>query len=258
MCVSYMVTSFPLRHLISYLGFQTSGPLGFSNEFGKALVDCNSRPIQPFTRINAEIPVILNNDLSTDQQYFYDICQAVINGVCTESLAMREPGKIVHSRWLTTANRILRLYVSTIDPPNNIIILVTYILKVYAPIWFMIKIHPSIFWGAKHVHQQIILSRYLPDDTKLIIDPVIQRNSYFAHPECLLLAMLADSREHIRKLAYLRIKKSRLQQQKGCVRKYQIPKIIFTAQEYYEIIDWRGYLHLADFFWPTLLWPIHF
>lgn len=46
----------------------------------------------------------------------------------------------------------------------------------------------------------ISASRYLSTELKAIIDPVIQRNSYFAHPENLFLAMLTDPQKHIREL----------------------------------------------------------
>lgn len=147
-------------------------------------------------------------------------------------------GKIVHSRWLTTANRVLRLYVGTNNPPEKIVILVTFIMKSYAPMWFSIKMNPSIFWGAKHTHKQILLSRYLPEEFKKVIDPVIQRNSFFAHAECVLLSMLSDPDHEIRKLAYSRIEISR-QSMNNSIRQYKIPELVWDAQKYYEIIDWQ-------------------
>ena len=41
---------------------------------------------------------------------------------------------MAHSRWLTTANRILRLYVSTDKPSQALKIIIEYIMKVYAPV----------------------------------------------------------------------------------------------------------------------------
>ena len=46
--------------------------------------------------------------LSTDQKYLYAICQAVVSGYFPVDLIHKCPGKMAHSRWLTTANRILR------------------------------------------------------------------------------------------------------------------------------------------------------
>src|SRR6218665_1943268 len=48
--------------------------------------------------------------------------------------------------------------------------------------------------GARHLHQMIVKSRYLSPKHKKIVDPVIHRNAYFAHPENLLLAMMTDHR----------------------------------------------------------------
>lgn len=71
--------------------------------------------------------------MSTDQKYLFEMCHAVASGVCGEDIANRQPGNMVHSRWLTTANRILRLYVGTNEPSYQLQVLVDYDMKVYAP-----------------------------------------------------------------------------------------------------------------------------
>ncbi|GBM08875.1 hypothetical protein AVEN_57427-1 [Araneus ventricosus] len=63
--------------------------------------------------------------LSNDQQYLYDICLPISRGECYSDLTLRKPGPVVHSRWL----RILRLYVVTEKPSDNLIIFATYIMK---------------------------------------------------------------------------------------------------------------------------------
>ncbi|CAK1579256.1 unnamed protein product [Parnassius mnemosyne] len=148
-------------------------------------------------------------DLSTDQCYLYSITSAVSTGVLPEDLANKSPGKMSHARWLTRANRILRLYIPTKSAPKELVILATYVVKVYAPTWFSIKTHPSCKDGARHLYKLISASRYLTAELKAVIDPVIIRNGYFAHPENLLLAMLIDSQQHIRELAARRILKAR-------------------------------------------------
>src|SRR6218665_3229421 len=99
---------------------------------------------------------------------------------------MRNPGCLNHSRWLTTANRILLLYVSDKKPSENLKTLVTYIIRVYAPMWFATKAHSSCKDGARHLHQMLVKSRYLGPKHKKILDPVIHRNAYFAHGESVL------------------------------------------------------------------------
>src|SRR6218665_2053073 len=91
------------------------------------------------------------------------------------------PGCLNHSRWLTTANIILLLYASDKKPSENLKTLVTYTIRVYAPMWFAIKAHSSCKDGARHLHQMLVKSRYLSPKHKKIVDPVIHRNAYFAH-----------------------------------------------------------------------------
>ncbi|CAB0043525.1 unnamed protein product [Trichogramma brassicae] len=43
------------------------------------------------------------------------------SGECSSELSMRKPGCLNHARWLTCANRILRLYVSTADPSSSLL-----------------------------------------------------------------------------------------------------------------------------------------
>src|SRR6218665_3352464 len=62
----------------------------------------------------------------------------------------------------------------------------------------LLKVHSSCKDGARHLHQMLVKSRYLSPKHKRIVDPVIHRNAYFAHPENLLLAMMTDYRRHIR------------------------------------------------------------
>jgi len=74
--------------------------------------------------------------------------------------------------------------------------------------------------------------------TEGIVDPVIQRNSYFAHPKNLLLSMMTDDRPHIRELALLRILKAREQPKRKGVRQFTMPPINFDCTDYTAMIDW--------------------
>ncbi|CAH1099833.1 unnamed protein product [Psylliodes chrysocephalus] len=172
-----------------------------------------------FNIIESNIPALdesVSTDLSTDQKYLYDICDAISKGTVDENLSTRSPGKILHSRWLTTANRILRLYVSTAEPSENLSTL-----------------------GAFNVWEMISLSRHLPKRLKEVIDPVILRNSYFAHPENILLGMLGDTREHIQKFAVLRIFKTRNSNKQQSRRKFEDPNSLnMSASSYMDLIDW--------------------
>lgn len=176
------------------------------------------------------------NDLSTDQKYLWEMCVAVSSRNCPIDLSLKNPGKLAHSRWLTLANRMLRLYVGTESPIENLKTLVQYILKVYAPVWFSIKLKPSCVDGSKHLFLLISNSPYLSQDLKNLINPVFQRNGYFAAPENLLLSMLCDKRKSVRELGLRRVLKGRTERSGG-TRKFKIPLINFEATDYIDMIS---------------------
>ena len=94
------------------MSFCRPGPLG------KALATATDLPInQRFRKITIgpDLPELTDearNNLSTDQRYGYDIVMAVRSGVLPDRLVNLGIGPVNHSRWLTTANRFLRLWVS--------------------------------------------------------------------------------------------------------------------------------------------------
>jgi hypothetical protein len=84
----------------------------------------------------------------------------------------------------------------------------------------------------------IQFSRYLPENLRSIVDNVIERNGFFAHPENILLSMLFDTRRHIRELSLRRILKARKSVDHG-IRTFKPPKIYFSAEDYVDIIIWN-------------------
>ena len=158
------------------------------------------------------------------------------------ALSKREPGTMSHSRWLTTANRLLRLYVATADPSDSLKTLVRYVVTVYAQMWFSIKNKPSCKDGSRHLWQTIRLSRYLPDDLRKVVDTVLSRNGYFGHPENLLLGLITNDRKHIRELGLRRILKARSEHNsvRIPVRVFTVPEINFNAEDYTELINWQS------------------
>lgn len=177
-----------------------------------------------FEKIAGELPPKISTDLSTDQKYLQEITTAVINGSCSPDLLQRSPGKLSHAHWLTRANRILRLYISTENSQQNLVTLATFVVKSYAPLWFSIKTHSSCKDGSNHLWKPINSTRYLSNELLTIVNPVIIRNSYFAHPEN-LLSMITDLRKHIRELAARRILKARQVNKNSVSRMFEVPKV---------------------------------
>lgn len=229
----------PFRHLFLHLDGDTTGPKSFSGPIGKKLAGCEKLPLVSFERVDCPIPQVDRKVLSKDQLYLFHISAAINSGTISEDLATRNPGPISHSRWLTTANRILRLYVSLEKPSYEIRQLINFILKCYMPIWFKIKTSKNFTDGPKIVFEVIKTSRYLTENLLEVIDPVIERNAFFAHTENLILSMIVDQRWEVRELGLRRVLKAR-SLSKGIrnIRKFTTPKINFEATDYVDIINW--------------------
>ena len=230
----------PLRHLVKSFDGIITGPKSFNGPLGKQLADVECKPIVEFEVISAESLGVISSDLSTDQKYLYDMYEAVSSGHVNDSLSCRNPGNISHSRWLTTANRFLRLYVSTEDPCDNLVRIVKYIMFCYIPTWFSIKRHESIIYGSKNLFSLVQRCQKLDEKTKKVVQPVIQNNAYFAHSECLLLAMIADHDINLRKLALIRVLKARNSENASVRRVYRIPTMNFEASIYGDMITWTS------------------
>ena len=127
------------------------------------------------------------DDLSTDQYYAYMMSKAVRDGVLPERLAMLEIGPVNHSRWLTTACRFMRLWVSRHGLKagrmlSNLRLIVTFIVGVYVPNWFNIKVKHSWIEGPYHLLYQLELLRQQSKKVTDIVMPYVIRNAYYAHP----------------------------------------------------------------------------
>ena len=231
----------PFRHVFECIDGKTSGPTSFKGMIGKKISkDLTKANIVEFTPVQCDIkmPEYIVKDLSTDQKYLYEMCIGITTGRIPQNLALKSPGALHHARWLTKANRILRLYVSTLNPEKNLQDLVKIILQVYAPGWFQIKSHPKATEGAMNLYYLMSLIGKQEDEHRIIMENVFRNNAYFAHCENILIAMMTDPRVEIRKLAIDRIIKARAR--KEIKRAFDLPMDInFKASDYTEMIDWN-------------------
>lgn len=221
----------PLRHLIREVDGTTKTPTTFKGPVGQQLPNCHTLAAVPFRPITClDFPSItpaIYDDLSSDQKYLYAICQLVL-GYGDDKVLHLTPGPICHSRWLTTASRILRLYVSTAQTESfydSLSILATFIIRCYAPMWFIIKSRPNIDQGSKHFFELIRRSRYLPVPLRKVIDKVLETNFFFAHSESVLLSMLGD--EEKKGEAIKMIELIRQVPKKDGIRSFRKPKFQF-------------------------------
>ncbi|GBN99141.1 hypothetical protein AVEN_182574-1 [Araneus ventricosus] len=118
---------FPLQHLFER---KSSGTSSYAGNIGRNLKGCEKLPLVAFNSIEYNLTDIDTSNLSCDHKHLLDICTDISSGFGSSDLAKRQPFKLNLAFWLTTANRILRLYILTSDPT-----LVVFILRVYPPSW---------------------------------------------------------------------------------------------------------------------------
>ena len=196
----------PFRHLFYHYDGKPKGPDTWSGPIGRQMKEeLASLPVVKFNAIHVNnFPKLASDilqDLSWDQKYLYRICTAIIAGKVSADLAALEPGPPCTSRWNTTWSRICRLYVATATPSYQLLRLTHIIVTFSAPMWFHIKCNPKAIQGSLNTFKTIQLLRHLNPEEKAIAKPVINRNSYFAHPDQILLSMITDDDKSIRNKA---------------------------------------------------------
>ena len=175
------------------------------------------------------------------KKYLIDICLAIQNGpkLFPEALQTRHPGKSNSARWVTTANSILRLYAQETNPSVPHQRLVGFVLNVYAPAFFHIKINCDVTDGAKNFYLCLELARsYLTPEEQKNVGPVFS-NNYFCHPENILLAALRDPHMKNREKAVKYIINARTRASDS-IRSFSLPKLNFHAYSHLSMIDFES------------------
>jgi hypothetical protein len=205
----------PLRHLMADLDGPTTSDTGFSGPVGKALAGATELPVKKsFKKITIgsdliALPEDVRKDLSTDQKYGYDIVEAIRTGEVSQRLANLDIGPINHSRWLTFANRMCRLYVSDHGlkgkAAKNLRLIVEYIVGVYYPTWFMYKVRNNWVEGALICFEQLQLTLLQDKQVIKIVFPRLESSAWWAHSKMLLQTLLCSSDEADRRFAVEKI-----------------------------------------------------
>lgn len=179
-----------------------------------------------------------------DQKYLYRMALAIHTGVYDDKLASKKPGPVSTARWLTTASRILRLYVSKQNPSQALQKLVQFIVQVYVPFWFLVKTRPQAIHGSRNVHKYITWLRDMPEDVQTVVRKSIKNNAYFFHPENILLTMITDSDRMVRFKAYEKILKIRDEMEPSEKIRVFHPATLdikFESLTYSAMVDWRHF-----------------
>lgn len=184
-------------------------------------------------------------DLRADQKYLYQMVRAVDSGFCDEHLASLKPGTLNLSRWLTTASRILRLYVTKSVASDELKKLTFFVMKVYAPFWFLVKSQPQAIHGSRHLLQYIKWICQLPIDMQKIVHRSVQINGFFAHPENIILSMITDVDKEIRSEGFDLILQARAADTNQ-IRRFNVPAIKFDCDSLNSMINWNEISQITE------------
>ena len=240
-----------LRHLFEELDGKTSSKTGWSGDLGKLLKTTSNMGINyEFEPISLgpdiiDLPDEVVDDLSTDQNLLYRRAQAVRSGNLSRDLGLRKGGSLVHSRWLTFASEILILWMSNHGLSGELLqrlrTVVVYIVSVYVPMWFRIKVLHSWLDGPRHVLTHLELLRLQTPDVQRILIPYLRTSSWFAHSESILQTLLTSSDAEERKFGVQKILKIRGRNSHGktAPRKRKLPTMNIGAGNLVELIDWN-------------------
>ena len=230
---------------------ESSGPTTLTGDIGKKVGNetfyrkgvANYQKIRP-KRPLPELSKAVLDKMSADQAYLYRIIRAIINGskhfTIDKGLLTASPGKLHNARWLTLANRILRLYCTFEKPSKELTLLIRFVVDVYSPTWFDVVQNPSFLEGPRIFHGLVASLDAFPFSAKKqrkAMEDSINWNSYCAHPENVLLGMLTDeAKPELRKRAAKIINSLKAKEKPTGVRSFIKPKVDWKAESYEQLV----------------------
>ena len=241
-----------LRRLIEILDGKTDSKSGWSGFLGKLLAKVmEMRPNFNFKKIDMgpdliELPDDVIKDLSTDQHLLYKRVRAARSGHLPRDVALRKAGKIVHSRWLNTATTFVEMWQSHHGLKGDLLdrleTIVTFIVTVYCPMWFNIKVRHSWLEGPRHVLTELGLFSLQSSEVQQIILPTLQRSAWNFHSESVLQTMLCSKDKSERDFAVSTIMKIRGRNKIGNKKPMprKLPALNVEATKLENMICWKG------------------
>ena len=235
----------PFRAVFKFLDGGTKTPSTFSGPLGKLCAgNHHSLPQVAFAPMKGSLDNItfadeVVSDLSRDQRLLYEYVKVISSGAASERFATHKIGPLSHARWLTLATRLLCIYTRGICPTEHeerLSQVVKFIIEVYAPCWFKIKM------GGKFHHPQQIIFDMIKgferqsNEVQEVAKKNIRFNSFGLLPENFLFSMIKSEELEVREIAIKKILDIWKQEPpKKSMKK--IPTINFLAEHWTDIID---------------------
>ena len=176
------------------------------------------------------MPEKVLSTLNHDFVYLLEMGRGLITGVLVPRWAQMQAGTCSTVRWTNPQSRTARLYMSTEDPSFKMRRLCSFLVYAYLPTVIQVKIKNKLPYGPHHFLKLVksVEETCLPEE-KEVLQPILQFNGYQAHPECVILGMVAseDPAERRRGVEeILRIRKLKVYKVRGKknIRKFKVRK----------------------------------
>ena len=202
------INELPLRAIIENVIGERSCKTKLNGEIGDRLLLATELSSTEEIRVIAtdevvEIPEDIVSELSNDQKYGYHIYRAIATGSIEhwEKIVNSSVGPLNKCRWLTTACRFCRLWISDKESRNfddeeekKLEIVVGFIIKVYFPCWFQIKKNFQFSHGPENLLKYLHLLKTWERSEELteIVSNSLSNNSYYAASDKILLYMMSS------------------------------------------------------------------
>ena len=198
---------------------------------------------EPITRANYEpFSEDFLKSLNKDRQLMFRFSEALHSGVYDPNLMLREIGKVHKARWDNDATSMMKQYMTDASPSRKLKRLCIVIQKWFIPFLQYLLKNWRLQDGAKCFWYGLMLATNVFEGKEITIyKETAKNNSYFAHPEWILLAGLCDQDQQIRQKAvnYILLDRQRRAKPGYVVRKFVKPTVNFLAQTYWDLCSFN-------------------
>jgi hypothetical protein len=228
----------------------TTGPESWSGEEAKRLTGSVwELPVEAFEAVPSSslrallntIPNAILNQFNSDTRYLLEMAKAVESGELEPRWARHKAGVMTNARWMNTESRLLRVYMSTVEPTMAQRRMTSFVIHVFVPSFLEIRQKNLLAEGPRHLLAIIQRTQqFCTLEEVELLTPVIQNNGYFAQTEVVLTSMLASSIKEERQeglKTIIKLRKKEKRSKRKTVRKVKTPTINMEATKLFELVQ---------------------
>jgi hypothetical protein len=149
------------------------------------------------------------------------------------------------TRWLTTGQRLVFMWTREYGLTGKLLrvleVLMKFCMQYYFKLYFDMKVRHFIKDAPYHILTSLRILKTQPKKVKDSITFYVRSGAWYAHPECLLLSLLASAVPQERQFAINQIQKLRGDEEYGdnSLRHRITPKLNLSATSLINLISWK-------------------